>query len=129
MIRWEHRAVLDSRDYLPQELSRERQLRGIDPFRFMLIAVSGWMNHRQRQVIGYLREENRVLREQLGDRRVRLDDNQRRRWAVKAKALGRKVLAEVASIVARDLVGLAPEADRPEIRWNGPSFTRSASYR
>jgi hypothetical protein len=73
--------------------------RVIDPFRFMLIAVSGWMNHRQLQVIEYLREENRVLREQLGDRRVRLNDHQRRRLAVKAKALGRKVLAEVASIV------------------------------
>jgi putative transposase len=65
----------------------------------MLIAVSGWMNHRQLQVIEYLREENRVLREQLGDRRVRLNDHQRRRLAVKAKVLGRKVLAEVASIV------------------------------
>jgi transposase InsO family protein len=65
----------------------------------MLIAVSGWMNHRQLQVIHYLREENRVLREQLGDRRVCLDDHQRRRLAVRAKALGRKVLAEVASIV------------------------------
>ena len=65
----------------------------------MLIAVSGWLNHRQLQVIDYLREENRVLREQLGDRRVRLDDNQRRRLAVKAEALGRKVLGEVASIV------------------------------
>jgi hypothetical protein len=65
----------------------------------MLIAVSGWMNCRQLQVIEYLREENRVLREQLGDRRVRLNDNQRRRLAVKAKALGQRVLAEVASIV------------------------------
>src|SRR5215471_11091484 len=65
----------------------------------MLIAVSGWMNCRQLQVIAYLREENRVLREQLGDRRVRLNDNQRRRLAVKAKALGQRVLAEVASIV------------------------------
>ena len=65
----------------------------------MLIAVSGWMNHRQLLVIDYLREENRVLREQLGGRRVRLDDNQRRRLAVKAKALGRKVLAEIATIV------------------------------
>ena len=73
--------------------------RGIDPFRFMLIAVSGWMNHRQLQVIDYLREENRALREQLGDRRVCLDDHQRRRLAVKAKALGRKALAEVAGIV------------------------------
>ena len=59
------------------------------------------MNHRHLQVIEYLREENRVLREQLGGRRVRLNDNQRRRLAVKAKALGRKALAEVASIVRR----------------------------
>ena len=54
--------------------------RVLDPFRFLLIAVSGWMNHRQLQVIEYLREENRVLREQLGARRVRLNDNQRRRY-------------------------------------------------
>jgi hypothetical protein len=43
----------------------------LDPFRFVLIALSGWMNHRQYQVIDYLREENRVLRERLGDRRPR----------------------------------------------------------
>jgi len=50
-------------------------------------------------VIDYLREENRVLREQLGDRRLRLDDRQRRRLAVKAKLLGRRVLAQIATIV------------------------------
>ncbi|MGH9627374.1 MAG: integrase core domain-containing protein, partial [Bryobacteraceae bacterium] len=44
-------------------------------------------------------EENRVLREQLGERRLRLTDDQRRRLAAKAKALGRKLLAEVATIV------------------------------
>ena len=71
----------------------------LDPFRFLLIAISGWMNHRQLLVIEYLREENRVLREQLGGRRLRLDDNQRRRLAVKAKALGRKALAGIATIV------------------------------
>jgi hypothetical protein len=48
------------------------------------------MNQRQLQVIDYLREENRVLREQLGDRRLRFNDDQRRRLAVKGKALGRK---------------------------------------
>jgi hypothetical protein len=71
----------------------------MDPFRFVLIAVAGWMNQRQLQVIDYLREENRVLREQLGGRRLRLNDNQRRRLAAKAKGLGRKILAEVATIV------------------------------
>ena len=41
------------------------------------------MNQRQQNVIEYLREENRVLREQLGDRRLRFTDDQRRRLAVR----------------------------------------------
>ena len=57
------------------------------------------MNQRQLHAIEYLREENRVLREQLGDRRLRLSDDQRRRLAARAKGLGRKLLAEVATIV------------------------------
>jgi putative transposase len=71
----------------------------LDPFRFVLIAVAGWMNHRQLEIIDYLREENRVLREQLGGRRLRLSEDQRRRLGAKAKGLGRKILAEVATIV------------------------------
>jgi transposase InsO family protein len=73
--------------------------RVLDPFRFVLIAIAGWMNQRQLQMIEYLREENRVLREQLGQRRVRFTDGQRRRLAAKAKGLGRKVLADMATIV------------------------------
>src|SRR5258707_8247445 len=68
--------------------------RVLDPFRFVLIAVAGWMNQRQLQIIDYLREENRVLREQLGGRPLRLNDDQRRRLAAKAQGLGRKLLAE-----------------------------------
>src|SRR5205809_4319968 len=86
-------AVPKSRD---NELTMPRVL---DPFRFVLIAVAGWMNQHQLQIIDYLREENRVLREQLGGRRVRFNDNQRRRLAAKAKGLGRRLLAEVATIV------------------------------
>ena len=55
--------------------------RALDPFRFVVIAVAGWMNQHQLQIIDYLREENRVLREQLGGRRVRFNDDQRRRLA------------------------------------------------
>ena len=62
--------------------------RSLDPFRFVLIAVSGWMNHQQLELIHYLREENRVLREQLGGKRLRFNDDQRRRLAAKAKGLG-----------------------------------------
>src|SRR5437588_12158333 len=71
----------------------------LDPFRFVLIALAGWMNGRQSLVIDYLREENRVLREQLGGKRLRFSDDQRRRLAAKAQGLGRKVLTEIASIV------------------------------
>ena len=52
-----------------------------------------------RAVIEYLMAENRVLREQIGRRRMRFDDDQRRRLAAKAKRLGRKLLAQVATIV------------------------------
>jgi hypothetical protein len=76
--------------------------KSLDPFRFVLLAVAGWMNQRQVQVIEYLREENRVLREQLGDRRIRFTDGQRRRLAAKAKGLGRKILEQVATIVTPD---------------------------
>lgn len=40
-----------------------------------------------------------MLREQLGGHRVRLNDDQRRRLAARAKGLGRKVLADIATIV------------------------------
>jgi hypothetical protein len=70
--------------------------RVLDPFRFVLIGVAGWMNQSQLQIIDYLREENRVLREQLAGRRLRLNDDQRCRLAVKAKGLGRKLLGEMA---------------------------------
>jgi len=57
------------------------------------------MNQHQHHVINYLTEENRVLHEQIGARRIRFSDDQRRRLAAKAKKLGRKVLAQVATIV------------------------------
>ena len=57
------------------------------------------MNQHQLLAIDYLREENRILREQLGGRRLRFTDGQRRRLAAKAKGLGRKLLAEFATIV------------------------------
>src|SRR6516162_10281592 len=71
----------------------------LDRFRLLLTSLAGWMNQRHLQTIDYLREENRVLREQLGDRRLRLTNEQRRRLAAQAKGLGRSVLAEVATIV------------------------------
>jgi hypothetical protein len=83
----------------PPAIMASPMLKPLDPFRFLLVAVAGWMNQNQLRVIDYLREENRFLREQLGERRLRLSDDQRRRLAEKAKLLGRRILAEVATIV------------------------------
>src|SRR5712692_7461546 len=104
-------------------------LRVLDPFRFVLIAVAGWMNQHQLQIIDYLREENRVLRQQLGGRRLRLTDDQRRRLAAKAKTIARKLLREVATIVTpetllawhRRLVGV-PQRGRLPV-GEGPTRT------
>src|SRR5215468_5782958 len=71
----------------------------LDPFSFLVISIAGWLNQRQQQVIEYLVEENRVLREQIGKRRLRFTDNQRYRLAAKAKKLGRKALVQIATIV------------------------------
>lgn len=71
----------------------------LDPFRLLLMALAGWMNQQQRDVVDYLQEENRVLRQQLGNKRLRLTDDQRRCLAAKAKKLGRRMLQEVATIV------------------------------
>ena len=51
------------------------------PLRFVLVALAGWANQQQREVIDYLQEENRALREQLGPRRLQFTDDQRRRMA------------------------------------------------
>jgi hypothetical protein len=71
----------------------------LDPFSFLVVSLSGWMNQYQQHVIHYLMEENRVLREQIGNRRMRFSDDQRRRLAARARAIGRKLLQEIATIV------------------------------
>src|SRR5262245_33160452 len=73
-------------------------------WRILLVALAGWVNRHQVDVIDYLREENRVLKEQLGRRRPRLTDVQRRRLAGRGHALGRSVLAQVATLVTPDTI-------------------------
>jgi hypothetical protein len=72
------------------------------PPQFLLVALAGWVNQHQREVIEYLQEENRVRREQLGTRRLRFTDAQRRRLAAKAKTLSRRMLADLVTIVTPD---------------------------
>src|SRR6516162_4015357 len=72
------------------------------PLQFLLVALAGWVNQYQREVIDYLQTENRVLREQLGASRLRFTDDQRVRLAAKAKQLRRRVLQEIGTIVSPD---------------------------
>ena len=72
----------------------------MQPWQLLLTGVAGGMNRRQQQVIEYLLEENRVLREQIGKKRLSCSAAQKRRLAVKARGLGwggLRALAQVAS--------------------------------
>ena len=71
---------------------------------FLVLALAGWVTRHQEDRIDYLREENRVLREHLGPRPLRLTDAQRRRLAVRGQKLGRRILSQVAGIVTPDTI-------------------------
>jgi putative transposase len=68
----------------------------------LIAMVAGWIQRHQQQVIAYLLAENRVLKAQLGGRRLRLTDTERRRLAALAHPLGHKRLQEVATIATPD---------------------------
>jgi transposase InsO family protein len=72
------------------------------PFRFLVLALAGWINQQQRELIEYLQTENRILREQLGPHRRLFTNDQRIRLAAKAKHLRRRVLHEIGTIVSPD---------------------------
>jgi putative transposase len=74
----------------------------LQPLHLPLLMFAGWVNRHQLDVIDYLQEENRLLKERLGGRRIRLTDAERQRLARKAYALGRKVLNELETLVTPD---------------------------
>ena len=71
------------------------------PWQLYVAILAGWIHRRQQEAIEYLRTENQVLRETHGSKRILLDDDQRRRLAVKAKILGRQRLEEIVDMVLR----------------------------
>jgi len=74
------------------------------PWHLLSFVLAGWINRNQQAAIEYLLAENRVLREKLGRRRILLNDDQRRRLAAKARLLGRKRLAQLATIATPDTI-------------------------
>ena len=69
---------------------------------FLILIFAGWVNRSQQDVIEYLQEENRVLREQLSGKRLRFTDRQRRRPGAKAKAIGRRGIFDIGTLVTPD---------------------------
>jgi putative transposase len=70
------------------------------PWMLLVVGLAGWLQRRQLGTIEYLREENRVLREQLGSRRLLFTDAQRRCLSERAKVLGSKTLREAGTLVS-----------------------------
>ncbi|REK25516.1 MAG: hypothetical protein DWQ42_11235 [Planctomycetota bacterium] len=76
----------------------------MQPWHLLVLCVSGWANRQQQDVIAYLRTENQVLREKLGKKRILLNDDQRRRLAVRGKVLGRRLLGQVGTLFTPDTI-------------------------
>src|SRR5450759_878404 len=80
--------------------------------------LTGWLERREREALAYLMEEHRLLRRQLGGRRLRLTDDDRRRLAVRAFRMGRRALREIATIVTPDTL----------LRWHRQLVARKWTY-
>jgi hypothetical protein len=75
-------ALANGRDPMTGEKVQGSVLQHGDVIR--TLHVAGWISRRQLAAIDYLKEENRLLKERLGGRRLRLTDAQRRRLARRA---------------------------------------------
>ena len=76
----------------------------LQPWHLMVIYLASWINRQQQEVIEYLLTENQVLKEKLGKKRILLNDDQRRRLAVKGKILGRKLLDQICTLFTPDTI-------------------------
>jgi integrase-like protein len=70
----------------------------------LLVMLAGWLNRHQHDMIEYLQEENEILREKLGNKRIILSDHQRIRLAVLGKKLGRKLLSQICCSFTPDTI-------------------------
>jgi hypothetical protein len=89
------------------------------PFQLLIAALGGWLDRQQADVIAFLREENRVLKARLAGQRLRFDDGDRRRLAILGHRLGRRLLADVATLVTPDTI----------LRWHRELVARKWTYR
>ena len=76
----------------------------LQPWELLLAILSGLVHRRQQQIIEFQNSAIEALLKQQGKKRILLTDDQRRILAVKGKALGRKTLQELTTIVTPDTI-------------------------
>src|SRR6202790_1391859 len=69
---------------------------------FLLMIVSGWVHRHQLIVIEFLQAENQLLKKRLGGKRILFTDAERALLGRKARAVGRKALMKLDTIVCPD---------------------------
>ena len=74
----------------------------LQPWQLLVTILAALINHHQQQVIDFQRAQLEALLKAQGKKRILLNDDQRRVLATKAKALGRKTLNELTTIVTPD---------------------------
>ena len=76
----------------------------LQPWQLLLAILSGWIHRRQQQIIEFQNSQIVSLMQNQGKKRILLTDEQRRLLAVRGKALGRKTLRELTTIVTPDTI-------------------------
>jgi putative transposase len=116
LISWEvSLIILYSDHYGELEVSMALVLH---PWHVLVLVLSARIRREHEKAIEYLRAENQVLRESLDKGRVLLNDSQRGRLAVAGKALGRKALSEIATVVTPDTI----------LRWHRQLVAQTRDY-
>src|ERR1700687_2206515 len=84
----------------------------------LLMIVSGWVHRHQLIVIEFLQAENQLLKKRLRGKRIRFSDAERALLGRKAKAVGRKALMELDTIVCPDTL----------LRWHRQFVSQKWSF-
>jgi len=95
----------------------------LQPWQLLVVILTGWLSRQQQAVIDFLLTEVHVLKETHGGKRIPLSDDQRRRSAIKGKALGRKAPQAIATIVTPDTI-LRWHRQLVAAKWNYSNFRK-----
>ncbi len=90
----------------------------LQPWQLFVTILAALINHYQQQVNDFQRVPIETLLESQGKKRIFFTDDQRRVLAIKAKALGRKALMELTTIVTPDTL----------LRWHRELVAKKWDY-